>query len=291
MLIWPDCIACTIKMALGVGREVLADNTEVMGFLKKVLALDSVRGGNTGLTAPEIIAEIWPLLVQLAGTSDPLKHAKNKQNNVMMELYPGIKERIAASAEPFAEAVRIAIAGNAIDTMGDALSRGVEELLHEFSRYDLNRDDLKVFQARIQKARKILYFTDNCGEIVLDRTLLEVIAELYAKRLTVVTRKMPVMNDATMAEAIAVGLDQVADLTENDIDTPMAGTLLRLASPRLRALVEEADLLIIKGGGNYDTLTEEESIKGKATFLFQAKCHPFSARHTVPIGSLVIYNC
>jgi len=82
----------------------------------------------------------------------------------------------------------------------------------------------------------------------------------------------------------------VAAVAENGIPEPLPGTVLEKASPELKALMEEGDLIISKGGGNYDSLTEEEGLKGKVTFLFQAKCHPYCTLHRSPLGGLVLYN-
>lgn len=137
---------------------------------------------------------------------------------------------------------------------------------------------------------RIVYLGDNCGEIVFDRIVIETIRDMLGKEIVFVTRTLPVMNDATLADARAVGLDQVAELVENGIAEPLAGTMLAKVSPEVRTLIDDADLVILKGGGNYDCMTEEVSIRGRASFLFQAKCHPFSVRHGVPLGSLVVFN-
>jgi uncharacterized protein with ATP-grasp and redox domains len=277
-------------MGLQIAREVLRDDAKVMHLMKEVLRLDSLSGSNTNLTSPEIILDIWSLITAMAGDEDPLREAKKEQNEAVLRLYPEIKQSVLASADPFYEAVRFAVIGNSIDALVDGLEKGPAGMIAEFSGQAVDREQVQVFRSRLKQAQNILYFTDNCGEIVFDRILLEVMREVMGTTVTVVTKTIPAMNDATCEDARFVGLDAVAEILENGIEKPLAGTMLSAVSPPILSLIEQADLLILKGGGNYDTMTEEPSIIGKTSYLFQAKCYPYSALHGLPVGSLVIVN-
>ena len=221
---------------------------------------------------------------------NPLRETKKKQNEAVLQLYPEIKRSVFAAADPFSEAVRFAIIGNSIDVLVDGLEKGASGMIAEFSEQNVDSEQVGIFRSRLSRAKNILYFTDNCGEIVFDRILIEVMKEFLGVTVTVITKKSPGMNDATVQDAQFVGLGSVAEILENGIEKPLAGTMLRAVSPRILSLVEKADLLILKGGGNYDTMTEEPSIVGKTSYLFQAKCYPYSAMYGVPVGALVIVN-
>jgi damage-control phosphatase, subfamily I len=107
---------------------------------------------------------------------------------------------------------------------------------------------LQVFKKRLNKAKKLIYFTDNCGGIVFDRLLLE---GMYDLEITIAIRTLPVLIDATtLQDACSVGLTGVAEVIENGIQVPLAGTIFAKVSPKVRSLVEKADLLISKGGAN-----------------------------------------
>lgn len=290
MLIWPDCIPCTVKMGLQVGRKVLKDENKVMDLMKDVLRLESLNGSAANLTSPEIILDIWSLITRMAGDRDPLREVKREQNEAMLRLYPEIRRSVFAATDPFSEAVRLAIIGNSIDALVDGLDRGAAGMVDQFSGQTVDSERVQTFRSRVERAERILYFTDNCGEIVLDRILIEVLKKFLGATVTVIARTFSAMNDATVEDARFVGLDAVAQVLENGIEKPLAGTMLNAVSPRILTLIEKADLLIFKGGGNYDTMTEEPSVVGKTSFLFQAKCHPYSALHHLPVGSLVIVN-
>jgi uncharacterized protein with ATP-grasp and redox domains len=101
---------------------------------------------------------------------------------------------------------------------------------------------------------------------------------------------MPILNDATMKDAIFVGLDQVAPVVENGINVPFPGTIISKLSPEVKKSVEESELVISKGVGNYDSLTEETQLRGKISFLFHGKCLPSCAPSGHPLGALVVFN-
>lgn len=145
-------------------------------------------------------------------------------------------------------------------------------------------------EERVRHAARVVYFTDNCGEIVFDRLLLETITRISKLEVTAVTRSLPVLNDATVEDAKVVGLYGVVPVIENGISVPLPATMLAWTSPEVRGLVEKADLVIAKGGANYECLSEDESLAGRVTFLFQGKCLPLCRAAEVGLGSLVVLN-
>ena len=136
----------------------------------------------------------------------------------------------------------------------------------------------------------MVYFGDNCGEVVFDKLLIEVLIERHPIEITYVTRTLPIMNDATLKDALSIGMGKVADILENGIPEHLPGTFLKRVPPELKTVIERSDLVISKGGGNYDSLTEEKGLKGKVSFLFLAKCYPYCHLHHVSLNAPVIYN-
>jgi len=225
---------------------------------------------------------------EFCAVEDPLKDRRTEQNRKALNIYPFVKELLHESTDPILEALKFAIAGNSIDAMLDAKS-GIDRKMISFLS-GINPKAVEEFKKRLEKAGKIVYFTDNCGEIVFDRLLIETMRAEYDCRITVITRTVPVLNDATLEDALSVGLGEVASVMENGIKEPLPGTILSKVSPEVLAAVNEADLVISKGGANYETLTEEDGITGKTTYLFQAKCYPYCKAHNVPLGALIVYN-
>ncbi len=290
MIIGSECIPCILNMGLRLAQQVLRHEARVMSFMKGITNAKFFGDKNARVTSAQVVQDIWSRLIKVARDEDPLKAVKEEQNNAALTFYPLMKERVTKSRDPVAEAVRFAIIGNSLDAMRDALLKRPEETFQSLAKSKTNRADVEVFKDRLQAARKILYFADNCGEIVFDRVLIEAIQKAYAPDMVLVVRSTPTLNDATLADSKSVGLDRVVPVIENGIIEPLPGTELKKVSPRLRKLISEADLLIAKGGGNHDSMTEEAAVRGKTTFLFQAKCRPYSNLYNTPQNGLIVYN-
>jgi uncharacterized protein with ATP-grasp and redox domains len=90
---------------------------------------------------------------------------------------------------------------------------------------------------------------------------------LPEEKVTVAVRGRPVINDATRADAEAAGLTERVEVIDNGTDIP--GTILPECSDFFRSRFESADLVISKGQGNYETLSDVEK---DIFFLLKAKC-------------------
>ncbi|OPX95875.1 MAG: hypothetical protein A4E58_01948 [Syntrophorhabdus sp. PtaB.Bin006] len=282
------CIPCILKMSAEIIRGVTKDEEQVHEFMGEILKMKDLRRDKSKITPSEIVRDIWLRMQKFCSVEDPLKESRAEQNRKALNIYPFVKELLHESPDPILQALKFAIAGNSIDAMLDA-KRGIDRKIIGFLS-SINPKAVEEFKERLKKARKIVYFSDNCGEIVFDRLLIETIRAEYNSEIMVITRTIPILNDATLEDAMSVGLGEVALVMENGIREPLPGTILSKVSPEVRAAVDEADLIISKGGANYETLTEEEGITGKTTYLFQAKCYPYCRAHNVPLGALIVYN-
>ncbi len=198
-----------------------------------------------------------------------------------IELLPALRTEVQSSRSPLMTAARVAIAGNMID-MG--VNGNVTEAdVHQAMRQALSEPfygELELFRQAIAKARSILYLADNAGEIAFDRLLIE---QILPEQVTLVVRGAPVINDATLEDAQAVGLDEIVEIIDNGSDAP--GTLLDDCSPEFRRRFAEADLIIAKGQGNFESLSNQP---GNVFYLFEVKC-PMVANHIMqPIGTQVL---
>ena len=136
------------------------------------------------------------------------------------------------------------------------------------------------FDNAVANAQRILYLTDNAGEIVFDRLLIE---QLEPAQVTVAVRGRPIINDATLADARAVGLHELVEIIDNGSDAP--GTLLDDCSQEFKRRFRAADLIIAKGQGNYETLSQE---RRNIYFLFKAKCSVIAEHAGVALGTHVL---
>lgn len=276
-----DCIPCFVRQALDAARMASDDQDVHAKILNEVLHWAC----NIDLQQPSplIGQRIHRRLRQVVGIDDPYRPAKDHQNQMALKMLPELQEKIRTAADPFDMAVKLAIAGNVID-LGvpgvideSKITEGIRDCLSE--PLSGNSEELKKAAAN---ARKILYLADNAGEIAFDRLLVE---QLGPSRVIVVVRGGPAINDATMPDAHAVGMHKITQVIDNGSDAP--GTLLQDCSPSFLQHFKEADLIIAKGQGNYETLSDEPY---SIFFLFKAKCKVVAEHAQVSLGSHVIVN-
>ena len=290
MKIWPDCIPCILKMSLGVARVAMKDEDQVQRFMEGVLRLKYFNGKNQKVTSPDVIRDVWSKVIEVTGEADPLRKVKEEQNRKALATYPKAKALVLKSRDPFVVAVKLAIAANSIDAMTDVKGEAPEEIIKKWNRLVIDRKEVTGLKERVKKARKVVYLGDNCGEIVFDKLFIEVLLAMHPVDITYVTRTLPIMNDATLRDARFIGMGKVAHIMENGVLEHFPGTFLKRIDSELKKLIKGSDLVISKGGGNYDSLTEEEKLKGKTSFLFLAKCFPYCQLHRVSLNAPVIYN-
>jgi uncharacterized protein with ATP-grasp and redox domains len=226
---------------------------------------------DTGLSPPAMGQKIHRLIRELTGESDPYLAAKERTNRLAMALYPEVRDQVRSASDPLEMAVRMAIAGNIIDFGFNARFRDekIRQTMDRAATATLHGDS-GGFAHEAAAAESILYLADNAGEIVFDRVLIET---LGVRRVTVVVRGRPVLNDALRADAEAAGLTGLVDVIDNGSDAP--GTMLDDCSVSFRSRFRNADMVIAKGQGNYETLSDAPR---PVWFVLMAKCEVI-ARH------------
>ena len=212
------------------------------------------------------------------GVPDPYRAAKDRFNMMALAMLPDLAAEIERAPDPFTLAVRLAIAGNLIDmgVNGD-IPEGLVRQSLENALSEAFRGDIEELRQEIARADSILYLADNAGEIVFDRLLIQ---QLPLDRVTLVVRGGPVINDATLIDARVAGLHDIVNVTDNGSDAP--GTILPDCSHDFRERFARADLVIAKGQGNFETLSETV---GNMFFLFKVKCSVVSGQVDLPIGT------
>jgi uncharacterized protein with ATP-grasp and redox domains len=232
--------------------------------------------------SPPVTAQrIHRRLRELTGVADPYREAKDWQNRIAMGLIPKFRAEIESARDPLLMAARLAIAGNVIDlgSNGNLTEADVRQSLNQALTEPFFGDTDK-FRQEIAKAKSILYLADNAGEIAFDQLLVE---QISPDRVTLVVRGNPVINDATLADARMVGIDKIVKVINNGSDAP--GTILNDCSDELRRRFADADLIIAKGQGNFETLSNEP---GNIFFLFKVKCPVIADLVNQPQGTQML---
>ena len=276
MKIYLDCYPCFFQQALNVTRMITSDEEMAHQVLLEVNALLPKITGD--ITPPEIGREVYRIVSRLTGVKDPYREIKEKCTQQALALYPSLKERVHSADDRLRRAIRIAIAGNVID-FGSNMPFDMENDLESIIIQRFAIDNYDAFTAALTRAKDVLYIADNAGETVFDRVLIEELG----KPVTYVVREHPIINDAVREDAIAAGLDKVADIISSGADAP--GNILHLCSDEFLKIYEASDFIISKGQGNYEGLSGENR---PIFFLLKAKC-PVIAKHIgVEQGSIIL---
>lgn len=276
-----DCIPCFVRQALEAARLVTGDVAIQEQIVREVL--QTVAKMDLNMAPPLLARGFYRRLEEVTGVGDMYRSAKDRFNRLALDLLPDLEEKVCTSVDPFATALRLAIAGNMIDfgvngtITEEEVHQSINRALH--APFSGNVEELRF---AIGRADKILYLADNAGEIVLDRLLIE---RLPRHRVILVVRGHPVINDATMADAVSAGLPRLVEVIDNGSDVP--GTVIAQCSSEFRRHFAEADLVIAKGQGNFETLSDEP---GNIFFLFKVKCAVVSDHVGLPLGTQVLLH-
>ena len=274
-----DCIPCFVRQALDSVRRATDDEAVGEQVLRETLR--AISEMDLRESPPAMGHKIHRFIRDHVGGCDPYREMKDLSNRLALELYPALKSRVEQSANPLETAVRLAIAGNIMDVAvkGDVGQVNVNEAIEHALTGPFDAD-MDGFASAVLTASSILYLADNAGEIVLDRLLIE---ELPLHKVTVAVRGAPVINDATMVDAQVAGITELVDVIDNGSDVP--GTILEECSPTFRRRFNEAGLVIAKGQGNYETLSDVEK---DIFFVLKVKCHVIARDLGRDVGSLVL---
>ena len=255
-----DCIPCFFAQALKAARIAGADENMQKKILDEVSKL--VPEFPLDSTPPEMGRIVYQLINKLTGNEDPFREIKKSSNQLILNLYPKLKMMVENSKDRILTAMRLATAGNIID-YGAPTSFEIEEEVTNCLKSNFAVFDYSEFKQALDNTESILYLGDNAGEIVFDKLLIE---ELE-KEITYVVRNKPIINDVLIEDAHDCGIDKIAKVISNGSDAP--GTVLNLCSKEFLEIYHKAPLIISKGQGNFETLSEK---RAPIFFLLKVKC-------------------
>lgn len=284
MPLYLDCLSCVVQQAREAVRHAGLEESLQVRVMQRVLhALATMNGPEC---SSDMIQRAFGVIREVGGVHDPLENVKSYCLDVALRAYPELKHTLDEAERRFDTAVRIAMAGNIIDHHlrvpgrldNLALFRSIEDALTR----PLAVDHVGLLEAAIPKAERILYLSDNAGETVCDRILIE---EMPIKRITYAVKSVPVTMDATLRDAAMAGLTDRVKVVEVDTDHPcMDPTRSSGAFP---GLFEEADLVIAKGQGNMQVL---QGLDKNIFFLARVRCKVKAQAFRVSVGDFLVMS-
>jgi damage-control phosphatase, subfamily I len=284
-----ECISCFFKQALEAARMAGADDETQKKILDEVAK--AIPGIKLTSTPPEMGKTIHDVVKKMTGQEDPYKELKEKANEQTLKIYPELRKKIESAEDKLLMALELAIAGNIID-YGTKNSLDVEKELTKILQREQGviEDekesifDFKSFKKAVKNAESILYIGDNVGETVFDCILLEQIKRIFPeKEIIYAVREKPIINDALEEDAVKAGIDNFAEIISSGSEVP--GTIIPLCSKTFIDIFKKADLVISKGQGNYETLSDE---KRPIFFLFMAKCPVIARDVNCEVGEIIL---
>ena len=284
-----DCVPCFFRQALESSRRSGASKKtqkKVLDALVKTIPEISLKS-----SPPEMARVIHQQLRRITKKKDPYLKIKRQSNKIALGIYGKLKRRVTNSRNKLLTAVELAIAGNIID-YGAKNSLNIEaelaRILNEENK--VIREESKVifdydkFRSNLQRAETILYLADNAGETVFDRILIEEIKRADSnKKIIYAVKESPAINDALKEDAVACGLDKVAQVISSGSDAP--GTILSLCSKNFLKIYRKADMVISKGQGNFEALSPP---RRPVFFMFMVKCAVIAKVAGCNMGNIVL---
>jgi len=213
---------------------------------------------------PALAGELYSNIGSLINSQDPFQEEKLESNLQALDLLPNLEQIVLDSSDPLAAALEISIIGNYIDS-GVAREFDWVERLHTEDR-QIDPESYNLLVNKVNDCNKALILGDNAGEIVLDTLLVKELQKRGCK-VSYAVREKPILNDATYQDAHIAGLDQICEVISSGVDTP--GTILHKCTPQFLERMKEAPLIISKGQGNFEALTNEWQ---GIFFAFKVKC-------------------
>jgi len=274
-----ECIPCFVRQTVEAVQRITESKDIRERIIREVLSAASKM--DLSESPPQMGRYIHRLIRELTESSDPYQELKRKSNEHAMHLYPGLKALVDEGDDRVERAIRLAIAGNIMDygINHDIGEHSVRDSIELALSQPIGKAVIENFKQSVEGARSILYLGDNAGEIVFDKLLIE---ELPKEKIVYVVRGGPVINDATLEDAQFAGLDKLVTVIDNGSDTP--GTILSECSQELRNRFRQADVVISKGQGNFETLNDAA---GHLFYMLRAKCSVVAKHIGCTQGSLV----
>lgn len=270
----PFCMCCALNKQEQKIRHY-PDMEKKTEYMKKVMAL--IANTEEKDCAPSLSVDIQKLYSRFWDCPmEDFTEIKREYNQLMLNMEDSLENKIRKSEDPLEKSLLYARIGNYIDfaALSNVDQATVFTLLEEKSTESLDEEEYRNFLRDLSSAKKLVYLTDNCGEVVLDKLAVKILKEKYPDLdITVIVRGYPVVNDATMEDAEEIGLTDLVRVIGNGSN--VGGTWIPGITSEARDLLYDANLIIAKGQGNFETLND---CGLNIYYLFLCKCDLFQRR-------------
>ena len=277
------CIQCILRRnaelvgPLGSAEKATAFTRALMDLILRTPA---------DAPSPALGPGISDLLHDMYGIPlDRFREEKEQSNRFVLERLPAIRARAENTGDPILASLQFAVLGNYLDfsaLQGQVDFGKLDEMLDSALEMELDENAYRAFRRDLETGKRLLYLTDNAGEIGFDRILAEEIQKAYPHlAITFCVRGDVIVNDATREDARAVGLP----FPVIDNGNRVGGTDLNQLSEDARQALEDADVVLAKGMGNAETML---GCGYNVYYAFLVKCPRFVERFQKPMFTPIL---
>lgn len=279
------CTQCLLKKHL-TNYPDTATEEERLTYIRRLFSIltDIAPGESSPVVVNRILTLQKEMFDQFVDYTDIKKHF----NQLMLEQEDWIYADISSAPDPIRRAVQYVMKGNYIDfgVLSDVNSEKLMELLSQAKDQTIDEQIFEELMQDLTSAKNMVLLTDNCGEIVLDKLLVRTIMSQFPDlQIHVIVRGGHALNDATMEDACQVGLPDLVKVIGNG--TCLQGTYLPDISKEARDLLEQADVILSKGQGNFESL---QYCGLNIYYLFLCKCDLFTKRFHTHLYNGILTN-
>lgn len=267
------CLICQLERNVATARK-LGTEEQATHFARDLMKL--LADAPEGVSAPFFSPGVARLFHKHYGLDmDRFKQEKAESNAFVLARMEQIREKVFSAPDPVKAGLQFAILGNYIDfngLRGEVSFEKLDQMLQDALKMELDENVYASLCTEFCKGGKLLYLTDNAGEIGFDRICAEAIQANYPQMdITFCVRGGPAANDATRADAAEVGIS--FPVIDNGNCIP--GTQLDQLSQEAKTAFDEADVILSKGQGNVETLL---GCGYNVYYAFLVKCPLFMER-------------
>lgn len=279
------CMGCILRKQEERIRNVMEEEKKA-AYFKELCRIIGASGPEA--SAPVLVAQNAELLKKYFGIEDDYQKEKYAFNKLMLEYEDWVWANIIDAEDSLLEALKYAQVGNYIDfgALKKVEPEELRNLLYKTKDNPVDMAEYTALKKDLETGKSLVYMTDNCGEIVMDKLFIRMIQKQYPHlNITVLVRGENVLNDATYGDAQFVGLTDMVRVVGNG--AKVAGTPLDRISEEAKQLLQAADVMIAKGQGNFESLSK---CGLNIYYMFLCKCTWFEMRFQLKQFSPVLIN-
>ncbi|MBS3749620.1 MAG: DUF89 family protein [Candidatus Thermoplasmatota archaeon] len=288
MKITPICVPCLLNRIIFESKQSTEDKEVQTNVIKNACSMLGNLYDPSECSAV-IATHVHKKTYDLLNNPDPYKDLKEQSNEIAASLIPIVKERISESKNPLKTAILASIIGNTLDFGIKGASKNPNELKQVFDQFfkeGFGFDDTENVFSILKDKKSILYFTDNCGEIVFDKLVIEEMKKMFPHlSISLVVKGEPVLSDATMKDAKELGFDELVDNMFTTGGFAVGVDLMKIPE-ELKSEMNNADLFICKGMANYESFSETNL--HPIVYFLRSKCDPIASSMQVPVHANIV---